>query len=41
MPATNWFKRALKVDKVSTAMGTDDRLPRAYRHGYGILDGMR
>ena len=32
------IKRFLKVDKVSTAMGTDDKLPRAYRYGYGILD---
>ncbi|HWI81693.1 hypothetical protein [Ramlibacter sp.] len=31
-------RRWLKVDKVSTAMGTDDKLPRAYRFGYGILD---
>lgn len=32
------IKRFLKVDKVSTAMGTDDKLPRAYRFGYGVLD---
>ena len=32
------IRRFLKVDKVSTAMGTDDKLPRAYRFGYGILD---
>jgi hypothetical protein len=31
-------KRFLKVDKLSTALGTDDKLPRAYRFGYGILD---
>jgi len=31
-------RRFLKVDKVSTAMGTDDNKPRAYRYGYGILD---
>ena len=31
-------RRWLKVDKVSTAMGTDDKLPRAYRFGYGVLD---
>ncbi len=31
-------RRFLKVDKVSTAMGTDDKLPRAYRYGYGVLD---
>ncbi len=31
-------KRFLKVDKLSTALGTDDKLPRAYRFGYGVLD---
>jgi len=31
-------KRFLKVDKLSTALGTGDRLPRAYRFGYGVLD---
>src|SRR5574343_1017649 len=31
-------RRFLKVDKVSTALGTDDRSPRAYRYGYGVLD---
>ncbi|MEO7390611.1 MAG: hypothetical protein ABIU58_00440 [Ramlibacter sp.] len=31
-------RRFLKVDKVSTAMGTDDGKPRAYRYGYGVLD---
>ena len=31
-------RRWLKVDKVSTAMGTDDNRPRAYRFGYGVLD---
>ena len=31
-------RRFLKVDKLSTALGTDDRLPRAYRYGYGVLD---
>jgi hypothetical protein len=28
------IRRFLKVDKVSTAMGTDDKLPRAYRFDY-------
>ena len=32
------IKRFLKVDKLSTALGTNDKLPRAYRFGYGILD---
>lgn len=31
-------KRFMKIDKLSTAMGTQDSLPRAYRFGYGILD---
>ena len=31
-------RRFLKVDKLSTALGTDDNMPRAYRYGYGILD---
>ncbi len=31
-------RRFIKVDKVSTAMGTDDGKPRAYRFGYGVLD---
>ena len=31
-------RRWLKVDKLSTALGTDDKLPRAYRFGYGVLD---
>ena len=31
-------RRFLKVDKLSTALGTDDGKPRAYRYGYGVLD---
>ena len=31
-------RRFLKIDKMSTAMGTDDKSPRPYRYGYGILD---
>lgn len=31
-------KRFMKIDKLSTAMGTQDSLPRAYRFGYGVLD---
>ena len=31
-------RRFLKIDKLSTALGTDDNLPRAYRFGYGVLD---
>ena len=32
------IRRFLKVDKLSTALGTDDNRPRAYRFGYGVLD---
>src|SRR5215208_7511561 len=32
------MRRFLKVDKLSTALGTDDNKPRAYRYGYGVLD---
>lgn len=31
-------RRFLKVDKLSTALGTTDSAPRAYRFGYGVLD---
>jgi hypothetical protein len=31
-------RRFIKIDKLSTAMGTDDNLPRPYRYGYGVLD---
>jgi hypothetical protein len=31
-------KRFLEIDKLTTAMGTDDALPRPYRFGYGVLD---
>ncbi len=31
-------RRFLKVDKLSTALGTDDGKPRDYRYGYGHLD---
>jgi hypothetical protein len=31
-------RRFLKVDKLSTALGTDDGKPREYRFGYGYLD---
>jgi len=30
--------RFLEIDKVSTAYGTQDKTPRAYRYGYGVLD---
>lgn len=31
-------RRFLDIDKISTAIGTSDSLPRAYRYGYGVLD---
>ncbi len=31
-------RRFIKVDKISTALGTDDGQARAYRYGYGVLD---
>jgi hypothetical protein len=31
-------KRFLKIDKLSTALGTNDKEPRHYRYGYGVLD---
>lgn len=30
--------RFIKIDKISTAYGTDDNKPRPYRFGYGVLD---
>jgi hypothetical protein len=31
-------KRFIKIDKLSTAMGTNDDKPRPYRFGYGVVD---
>jgi hypothetical protein len=31
-------KRFLEIDKLSTAYGTQDAEPRAYRYGYGVYD---
>jgi hypothetical protein len=31
-------KRFLKIDKLSTALGTSDNAARNYRYGYGVLD---
>jgi hypothetical protein len=31
-------KRFLEVDKISTAQGTEDKLPRPYRYGSGKID---
>ena len=31
-------RRFLKIDKLSTAMGTDDNTPRPYSFGYGVFD---
>ncbi|MFT4571070.1 MAG: hypothetical protein ACI8TX_002216 [Hyphomicrobiaceae bacterium] len=30
--------RFIKIDKMSTAMGTSDGTPRSYRYGYGYVD---
>ena len=30
--------RFIQIDKLSTALGTGDALPRPYRFGYGVLD---
>lgn len=31
-------QRFIKIDKISTALGTDDNKPRPYRYGYGYVD---
>lgn len=31
-------KRFVRIDKLSTAYGSDDGQPRPYRFGYGVLD---
>ena len=31
-------QRFIKIDKLSTAYGTDDSKPRPYRYGYGYVD---
>ncbi|MES2884386.1 MAG: hypothetical protein V4709_06255 [Pseudomonadota bacterium] len=31
-------RRFIHIDKLSTALGTDDGQPRPYRFGYGVLD---
>ena len=31
-------RRFINIDKLTTASGTDDGRPRAYRYGYGVLD---
>lgn len=31
-------RRFVRVDKLSTAIGTSDNESRAYRYGYGVLD---
>jgi len=32
------IKRFIKIDKLSTAYGSDDSEPRPYRYGYGYMD---
>ncbi len=31
-------RRFINIDKISTAMGTEDNKARSYRYGYGVLD---
>ena len=31
-------RRWLRIDKLSTALGTADNEPRSYRYGWGVLD---
>ena len=31
-------RKFIKIDKISTAHGTEDNNPRPYRFGYGVLD---
>lgn len=31
-------RRFIKIDKMTTATGTDDNTARSYRFGYGVLD---
>ena len=31
-------KRFVRIDKLSTALGTEDGQPRPYRYGWGVLD---
>jgi len=31
-------RRFLRIDKISTAHGTQDSVPRPYRFGYGVFD---
>lgn len=32
------YMRFIKIDKISTAYGTSDDMPRSYRYGYGTVD---
>jgi hypothetical protein len=34
----NLVRRFMKIDKLSTAYGTEDGQARSYRYGYGVLD---
>ncbi|WP_334187437.1 hypothetical protein [Noviherbaspirillum sp.] len=31
-------RRFVQIDKLSTAMGTEDKMARPYRFGYGVMD---
>ena len=33
--------RFIKIDKMSTGIGTSDNEPRSYRYGYGVVDENR
>jgi hypothetical protein len=35
----NLVRRFLRIDKLSTAIGTSNDAAREYRYGYGVLDG--
>ncbi|MCC7256765.1 MAG: hypothetical protein IT486_00135 [Gammaproteobacteria bacterium] len=36
--AETLVRRFLRIDKLSTAIGTSDDAARSYRYGYGVLD---
>lgn len=31
-------QRFIRIDKISTALGSSDEVPRSYRYGYGYVD---
>jgi hypothetical protein len=32
------MRRIIEIDKLTTAVSTEGKTPRAYRYGYGVLD---